>query len=97
MLKIYIMITMLSAFWPFYQFLWFVFFLAMMIMGFWAILMFFGYVIPLWLTAGLREYFGKTKPFDPEEIRRKKMYEQEGVEVIYSEPKGDGPFLHNTH
>ena len=59
--------------------------------------MFFGFIIPLWLTAGLREYCGKTKPFDPEDIRRKKMYEQEGVEVIYNEPKGHGPFLHDHH
>lgn len=87
---------MLSAFWPFYQFLWTVFFIVMFLIGFWCIFMFFGFVIPLWLTAGLREYFGKTKPFDPEDIRRKKMYEQEGVEVIYNEPKGHGPFLH-TH
>ena len=59
--------------------------------------MFFGFIIPLWLTAGLKEYFGKTKPFDPEEIRRKKIYEQEGVEVIFSEPKGSGPFLNDHH
>ena len=56
--------------------------------------MFFGYVIPIWLTAGLAEYFGKTKPFDPEEVRRKVMTEQEGVELLYSNPKGHGPFLH---
>lgn len=57
--------------------------------------MFFGYVIPIWLTAGLAEYFGKTKPFDPEEVRRKTLPEQ-GAEVIFSNPKGHGPFLH-TH
>jgi len=56
--------------------------------------MFFGYVIPLWLTAGLAEYFGKTKPFDPEEVKRKIITEQEGVELLYSNPKGRGPFLH---
>ena len=57
--------------------------------------MFFGYVIPIWLTAGLAEYFGKTKEFDPEEVRRKLVTEQEGVELLYSNPKGRGPFLHN--
>lgn len=58
--------------------------------------MFFGVVIPMWLTSGLKEYFGKTKPFDPEEIRSKTLPEQ-GLEVIYSNPKGDGPFLHHGH
>ena len=87
------MLTVL-ALWPFYQFLWFVFFVTMFLIGFWCIFMFFGVVIPMWLTEGLAEYFGKTKPFDPEVIRRKKIYEQEGVEVIYNVPKGDGPFVH---
>lgn len=62
--------------------------------GFWAIFFLSSFVLPLWLTEGLIEYFGKSKPFDPEEVRRKKIYEQEGVEVIYNEPKGNGPFLH---
>lgn len=59
--------------------------------------MFFGFVIPLWLTEGLKEYFGKVKPFDPEQIRSKMLTEQEGVEVIYSAPKGHGPFIHEGH
>lgn len=88
---------MLSAFFPFYQFLWTVYFATMFLVGFWCIFMFFGYVIPIWLTAGLAEYFGKTKPFDPEDIRRKKIFEQEGAEVIYNQPKGDGPFIHSGH
>lgn len=91
------MITLLSSFYPFYQFLGFVFFLIMFLIGFWCIFMFFGFVIPLWLTSGLREYFGKTRPFDPEEVRRRKIYEQEGVEVIYNVPKGNGPFIHEHH
>lgn len=86
-----------SAFWPFYQFLWTVYFITMMLVGFWCIIMFFGVVIPMWLTSGLAEYFRKTKPFNPEDIRRKKLYEQEGVEVIYNQPKGDGPYLHHGH
>lgn len=87
------MLLILSAFWPGYQFLWFVFFLIMFLVGFWCIFMFFGVVIPMWLTQGLAEYFGKTKPFDPEDIRRKTVVEQ-GAEVIYSNPKGEGPFIH---
>ncbi|UOU99503.1 hypothetical protein MUU74_05980 [Chryseobacterium daecheongense] len=89
------MIMILSAFWPFYQFLWTIFFFTMFLVGFWCIFMFFGFVIPLWLTEGLKEYFGKVKAFDPEDIRRKNIYEQEGVEVIYNEPKGNGPFIHD--
>lgn len=88
------MLTVLSSFWPFYQFLWTVYFFTMFLVGFWCILMFFGFVIPLWLTEGLAEYFGKTKPFNPEDVRFKKLYEQEGVEVIYNQPKGNGPFIH---
>ncbi|WP_177179797.1 hypothetical protein [Kaistella treverensis] len=84
---------LLSAFWPFYQFLWTVYFVIMFLVGFWCIFMFFGYVIPIWLTAGLAEYFGKTKAFDPEEVRRKTLPEQ-GAEIIFSNPKGRGPFLH---
>ena len=57
--------------------------------------MFFGYVIPIWLTSGLMEYLGKTKPFDPEDVRRKTLAEQDGVELIFSDPKGHGPFLHS--
>ncbi|MCA6067334.1 hypothetical protein JI747_009120 [Chryseobacterium sp. RG1] len=85
---------MLSAFWPFYQFLWTIYFVTMFLVGFWCIFMFFGLVIPMWLTEGLKEYFGKVAPFDPEEIRSKMVYEQEGVEVIYNSPKGHGPFIH---
>ena len=88
---------MLSAFWPFYQFLWTIYFITMFLVGFWCIFMFFGFVIPLWLTEGVKEYFGKGKSFDPEDIRRKLIHEQEGVEVIFNQPKGHGPFLHDSH
>jgi hypothetical protein len=90
-----ITMVMLSAFWPFYQFLGFCFFLGMMLVGFWCIFMFFSFVLPLWLTEGLWEYFGKSKAFDPEEVRFKKLYEKEGYEVIYNNPKGHGPYLHH--
>ncbi|MBF8457625.1 hypothetical protein IV494_10585 [Kaistella sp. G5-32] len=89
------LVLLYSSFWPFYQFLWTIYFICMFLVGFWCIFMFFGYVIPVWLTSGLLEYFGKTKPFDPEEVRRKIMTEQEGVELLFSDPKGSGPFLHS--
>ncbi|MDL1913770.1 MAG: hypothetical protein FDW93_04500 [Bergeyella sp.] len=88
---------MLSVFWPFYQFLWTVFFFTMFLVGFWCIFMFFMVVVPVWLSEGLMEYYGKTQPFDPEELRRKEITEQEGVEIIYSRPKGHGPFAHGGH
>lgn len=88
--------VILSSLWPGYQFFWFVVFLIEFLIGFWCIFMFFGVVIPMWLTEGLKEYFGKSKPFDPEEIRSKTLPEQ-GLEVIYNNPKGDGPFLHHGH
>jgi len=74
----------LSSFWPFYQYLWTLYFLAMFIAGFWCIFMFGMYIVPLWLTEGLLEYFGKiNKSFDPDKLRYPKLYEQEGVEVVY--------------
>lgn len=87
---------MLSAFWPFYQFLWTVYFIIMFLVGFWCIFMFFTYIIPMWLTQGLWEYFGKGPGFNPEDIKRKTLPEQ-GAEVLYSNPKGNGPFLHSEH
>lgn len=84
---------MLSAFWPFYQFLWTVYFFIMFLAGFWCIFMFATYIVPLWLTEGLWEYFGKGKPFNPEDVKRKTLPEQ-GAEVIFSNPKGNGPFVH---
>ena len=89
------MLVVLSSFWPFYQFLWTLFFFTMFLIGFWCIFMFATVVVPMWLTEGLVEYYGKSKPFDPEEIRRKTLREQEGVQVIYDNPKGNGPFLHS--
>lgn len=81
--------------WPFYQFLWTLFFIIMFLAGFWCIFMFATVVVPLWLSEGLLEYFGKVKSFNPEKIKRKRLSEQDGVEIIYSNPKGNGPFLHS--
>lgn len=91
------MFLSVSDFWPLYQFAWTVYFICMFLVGFWCIFMFFGFIIPLWLTAGLKEYFGKTSSFDPEKLRRKTVAEQEGAQVIYSQPKGEGPYLHTDH
>ena len=87
----------LSSFWPFYQFLWTIYFVTMFLVGFWCIFMFFGFIVPLWLAEGLKEYFGKVDPFNPEDIIRKPITAQEGVEVIYENPKGAGPFIHGHH
>ena len=35
--------------------------------------------------------------FDPEKIRYKKLYEQEGVEVLYQRPAGEKPASHGHH
>ena len=89
---------MLSAFWPFYQFAWTAYFIVMFLAGFWCIFMFATYIIPLWLTEGLAEYMGKiNKNFDPEKVRYQKLYEQEGVEVIYQRPAGERVANHSHH
>ena len=89
---------MLSAFWPFYKFLWTIYFITMFLAGFWCIFMFATFIVPLWLTEGVAEYFGKiNKNFDPEKVRYQKLYEQEGVEVIYERPAGEKPATHGHH
>lgn len=89
---------MLSAFWPFYQFLWTIYFITMFLAGFWCIFMFATFIVPLWLTEGVAEYFGKiNKNFDPEKVRYQKLYEQEGVEVIYERPAGEKSATHGHH
>lgn len=86
-----------SAFWPFYQFLWTTYFFTMYLAGFWCIVFFFAFIVPLWLTEGLAEYFGKiNKNFDPDKVRYPKLYEQAGVEVIYQRPAGEKP-SHSHH
>jgi hypothetical protein len=60
--------------------------------------MFATFIVPLWLTEGVAEYFGKiNKNFDPEQVRYKKLYEQEGVEVIYQRPAGEKSANHGHH
>ena len=79
----------LASFWPFYQFVGTVFFLIMFLIGFWCIIFFATFIVPMWLTEGVAEYLGKTKKFDPKKVRYPKLYEQEGVEVIYQRPAGE--------
>lgn len=85
--------------WPFYQFLWTIYFITMFLCGFWCIFMFFGFIVPLWLTEGVAEYWGKiNKSFDPEQIRSKKLYEQEGVDLVYQRPADFvNPNAHHGH
>ncbi|MFN8362232.1 MAG: hypothetical protein U0T85_00730 [Cloacibacterium normanense] len=68
----------------------------MFLVGFWCIFMFFGVVIPMWLTEGLAEYFEKLRNLT-QKTSEENFLEQEGVEVIYNQPKGDGPYLHAGH
>lgn len=70
--------------WPLYQYLWTLYFLIMAFAGFWSIFYLTSYILPIWLTAGLAEYFGwMNTSFDPEKVRYQRLYEKEGVEVIY--------------
>ncbi|MRI63752.1 hypothetical protein EQP59_00590 [Ornithobacterium rhinotracheale] len=65
------------------QFLGFLFFLTMAMCGFWC-LTFLVSIVPYWLTYGVAERFGKiNKNSDPDEVRRKLLSEQSGVEVLY--------------
>lgn len=65
------------------QFFGFVFFLLMAMIGFWCLTFLIG-IVPYWLTAGVAELNGKINAdVDPEDVRSKKLYEQEGVEVLY--------------
>lgn len=89
--------TILSSFYPFYQFLWTAYFITMFLSGFWCILFFFTFIVPLWITEGLAEYYGKiNKNFNPEDIRSKMLFEQEGVEVLYQRATTQ-PLPHTHH
>ncbi len=70
--------------WPFDKFLGFVFFLMMEIIGFWG-LIFLLSMVPYWITYGTAENYGKINAdVNPDDIKRKTLPEQEGVEVVYS-------------
>ncbi|MDO5656114.1 MAG: hypothetical protein Q4G27_08250 [Flavobacteriaceae bacterium] len=65
------------------QFFGFVFFLIMALSGFWC-LTFLVAIVPYWLGPGVAELNGKINAnVDPEEVRFKKLYEQDGIEVLY--------------
>ncbi len=75
---------MYIGWWPFDKFLGFVFFLIMEIMGFWGLIYLLS-IVPYWITYGAAENYGKINAdVDPEEVRRKTLQEQEGVELVYS-------------
>ncbi len=70
--------------WPFDKFLGFVFFLVMEIIGFWA-LIFLLSMVPYWLTYGVAENYGKINAdVNEDEVLRKTLPQQNGVEVVYS-------------
>ena len=65
------------------QFLGFIFFVTMALVGFWC-LTFIVAIIPYWLGPGLAELNGKINSnVDPEDVRSKKLTEQEGVEILF--------------
>ena len=65
------------------QFLGFIFFLVSALIGFWCLTFLIG-IVPYWLGPGYAETRGKINAdVDPETVRFKKLYEQEGVEVLY--------------
>ncbi len=72
------------GFWPFDKFLGFVFFLIMEIIGFWG-LIFLISMVPYWITYGAAENYGKINAdVNPDDVKRKTLPEQEGVEVVYT-------------
>lgn len=72
------------GFWPFDKFVGFVFFLVMEIIGFWGLLFLIS-MVPYWLTYGVAENYGKiNSDVNEDDIKRKTLPEQEGVELIYS-------------
>ncbi len=75
---------MYIGWWPFDKFVGFVFFLTMEIIGFWG-LIFLISMVPYWITYGAAENYGRINAdVDPDEVRRKKLNEQDGVEVVYT-------------
>ncbi|WP_246118432.1 hypothetical protein [Apibacter muscae] len=79
------MITILYiGFWPFAKFVGFVLFLIIASMAFWC-LTFLLSILPYWLTFGIAENSGKINAdVKPEDVRRKILTEQEGVELVYT-------------
>jgi len=72
---------------PIEKFLGFVLWITMELIGFWC-LTYLASLIPYWLTFGVAENSGRINAdVDPETIRRKKIYEQAGVEVVYQKIK----------
>lgn len=65
------------------QFFGFVFFLVMALSGFWCLTFMVG-ILPYWLTYGVAEQRGKINAdVNPDDVRYKKLYEQEDVEMLY--------------
>ncbi|MDR2122786.1 MAG: hypothetical protein LBP34_06620 [Flavobacteriaceae bacterium] len=70
--------------WPFAKFVGFLLFLTIELIGFWCLAFLIG-ILPYWLTFGVAENKGKINAgVKPEEIRRKTLPQQEGVEVVYT-------------
>ncbi|MDR1877487.1 MAG: hypothetical protein LBQ84_07670 [Flavobacteriaceae bacterium] len=69
--------------WPIAKFIGFLIFLTIALIGFWC-LTFLISILPYWLTCGVAENKGKINAdVNPDEVRRKTLPQQEGVEVVY--------------
>ncbi len=69
--------------WPFAKFVGFLIFLTIALIGFWCLTFLIGF-LPYWLTYGVAENKGKINAdVKPEDVRRKTLPQQEGVEVVY--------------
>jgi DNA polymerase/3'-5' exonuclease PolX len=53
--------------------------------------------VDLFILLNLSPIISLDKVYICGSLRRKTLLEQEGVEVIYNQPKGDGPYLHAGH
>ncbi len=69
--------------WPFAKFVGFLLFLIVELIGFWCLAFLVGF-LPYWLTYGVAENRGKINAdVKPEDVRRKTLPQQEGIEVVY--------------
>ena len=65
------------------QFFGFAFFITMVFVGFWCLTMLANIAI-VWGIFGTMENYGSlNKDISPESVLSKKLYEQEGIEVLY--------------
>lgn len=65
------------------QFIGFLFFISIVISGFWYFIIFIN-IVPYWIIMGTAEIYGKiNKEIDPKLIRRKILSEKKGFKILY--------------